>query len=83
MRAARFWNPVTRPAGVAAAIVMAAAHVWAAPSKQLRIDGLVQRPETLDAAALQALLAVTQTVDFLAGSTPQTHVYTVRRSGGC
>lgn len=58
-----------------AGLMLAAATSWAQPSSQLTLGGVVERPATLDAADLTALPATTQTVSFLAGSTPQAHTY--------
>ncbi|MFT3817407.1 MAG: molybdopterin-binding oxidoreductase [Rubrivivax sp.] len=70
------------PAVAALALAFAAAAAFtplaasAAPvSTEFTVSGAVATPLTFDAAALQALPAVTQTDTFLSGSTPQTHTY--------
>jgi DMSO/TMAO reductase YedYZ molybdopterin-dependent catalytic subunit len=67
------------PARIAAAVALAAAAFTATaagPSTQLTLGGAVNSPATYDYAGLKALPAITQTVTFQAGSTPQTHTYT-------
>ena len=52
-----------------------AATVHAAPTTQFTLSGAIDRPAVYDAAALEALPAVTQTVTFASGSTPQTRTF--------
>lgn len=59
-----------------AALSLLSAVALAAPSTQLSIRGQVNTPTTYDLAGLVALPAITQTVAFYSGSTPQTHEYT-------
>jgi DMSO/TMAO reductase YedYZ molybdopterin-dependent catalytic subunit len=62
-------------AGIALAGTLAAAHA-ADPSTQIALTGGVTTPQTLKLADLQALPAITQTVSYLSGSTPNTKTYT-------
>lgn len=62
-------------AGLAAmALASPAAH--AATPTQFTVTGAVTTPKTFGAAGLAGLDAVTQTVTFKSGTTPQTHTYT-------
>lgn len=58
------------------ALAAAGACAQAQVSTQLTLGGAVSAPSTYDYASLKALPAVTQTVSFQAGTTPQTHTYT-------
>ena len=60
----------------AAALLTAGAAAAAPLSTEFSVTGGVNTPKVYDLAALQARPAITQTVNFLAGSTPQTHTYT-------
>ena len=59
-----------------AALLLAGAALAAPPSTAVVVIGAVDHPKTFDAAALNALPAVTQTDTFASGGTPQTHTYT-------
>ncbi|WP_077037076.1 molybdopterin-dependent oxidoreductase [Pelomonas sp. KK5] len=61
---------------LAAGALLATAAAMAAPSTSFSVSGAVQHPKTYDAAALAAISTTTQTVSFLSGPTPQTHIYT-------
>lgn len=69
------------PAVYLARTLAAAALTWAAtahaagPTTQFTVGGQVLQPGSYNLASLQALPASTQTVNFLSGSTPQTHTY--------
>ena len=58
-----------------AALLLATGVMAAGPTSQFTITGGVQRPSTVTLPDLQARPAITQTVTFAAGSTPQTHTY--------
>lgn len=65
------------PAALLIAGALSAGAAFAAgPSTQLSVSGAITTPTVYDLAGLQALPAVTQTVTFNAGNTPQTHTYT-------
>jgi DMSO/TMAO reductase YedYZ molybdopterin-dependent catalytic subunit len=59
-----------------AASLLVAGSALAAPTPQFTVTGAVTAPTTYDYASLQARPAVTQTVTYLSGTTPQTHTYT-------
>ena len=68
-----------RNAALALALFVAALScgaAFAAPSSEFSVTGGVTTPAVYDLAKLQARPTITQTVGFLAGSTPQTHTYT-------
>ncbi|MBS0447398.1 MAG: PEP-CTERM sorting domain-containing protein [Proteobacteria bacterium] len=69
-------HPVATRAALCVALAVAAIGAQAQVSTQLTLGGAVNFPSTYDYASLKALPAVTQTVTFQAGSTPQTHTYT-------
>ena len=71
-------HALQRPARAAllTAALLAACTAHAVPSTEVRITGAVVTPGTYGLADLQALPAVTQTVNFLSGSSSQTHTYT-------
>lgn len=64
------------PATLLIAGLLSAAAADAAPSTSLTVTGAVASPTLYDPAGLQALPAITQTVTFNSGNTPQTHTYT-------
>ncbi len=70
--AASLWAGLT-------AIVLASPAALAATPTHLTVTGAVTTPKTFDAAGLAGLNAVTQTVTFKSGTTPQTHTYTGAR----
>lgn len=64
------------PRLVALCGALCALPLQAAPSLSVSIGGAVNAPQVLDAAALQALPSLTQTVSYQSGRGPQTHTYT-------
>ncbi|HMO47034.1 MAG TPA: PEP-CTERM sorting domain-containing protein [Rubrivivax sp.] len=60
---------------LAACAFSAACGVQAAPTTEFSLSGAIDHPAVFDRDALAALPAVTQTVTFLSGSTPQTHTF--------
>jgi DMSO/TMAO reductase YedYZ molybdopterin-dependent catalytic subunit len=67
--------PATLALAVALATLSGVAPA-ASPSTAVVVTGAVDHPTSFNAAALNALPAVTQTDTFASGGTPQTHTYT-------
>jgi len=67
--------PLTK-LGLLGASVLLAGAAAAAPSTEFRVGGAVATPTTYDLSVLQARPALTQSVTYLSGTTPQTRTYT-------
>ena len=66
-----------RSTGAAVALMCVTGSVLGdGPSTQFSLTGAVDRPATYALTDLQALPAITQTVNFLGGGSNQTHTYT-------